>query len=105
VTEEVDNFFKMKIGKKIKKFASKTKFKYHILNVTLPNSRKTYINSPKTGKTVRVHMCRGHYRHYVDKGLFGKYYGRFWIQDHVRGNKKKGMLVKDYNIRPNPEFA
>jgi len=104
ITEVVDNTFKRKVGKKVKKVTSKKKFKYHVLNVTAPTSRKKYIKSKPTERTVRVHMCRGHYRHYIDKPLFGKYYGRFWIQDHVRGNKKEGFLHKEYNIIPNEEI-
>ncbi len=104
IAETVDRGFKRKVGKKIKKVNSKRKFKYHILNVTKPGQRKKYVNSEDTGRTVRVHLCGGHYKHYIEKGLFGKYFGRFWIQDHVRGNKKKGLLTKDYNIIPNPEL-
>lgn len=51
--------------------------------------------------TNRVHLCRGHMAEYgVDgKGLlFGKYAGRFWIPPHVKGDKSKGLVVKDYRL-------
>jgi len=98
VSERIERIYKVKNGKKTKKIKSKRKYAYHILNVTKPSERKCSHNSTSNHTSVRVHLCRGHYRHYTDKGLFGKYFGRFWIQDHVRGNKSKGLLTKDYNI-------
>ncbi len=47
----------------------------------------------------RIHFCRGHMREYTrDAPLFGKYVGRFWIPPHVRGNKKQGIIYKDYEV-------
>jgi len=105
ITEVVDRSFKRKVGKKVKKFTSKNKFEYHVLKYTMPKKTKKYINSENTGRKHKVHMCHGFYRHYIDdgisKGMFGRgIFGRFWIADHVRGSKKKGIIVKDYNIVP-----
>lgn len=30
--------------------------------------------------------------------LFGKHVGRFWWQPMVRGDKKRGVLNKDYDV-------
>lgn len=47
----------------------------------------------------RVHFCRGHMREYTAAApLFGRIAGRFWIPPHVRGNKQKGMIMKDYEL-------
>ncbi len=47
----------------------------------------------------RVHFCRGHMREYTaDAPLFGKITGRFWVGPHVRGDKAKGIIVKDYEV-------
>ena len=47
----------------------------------------------------RIHFCRGHMRSYTAEApLFGKWVGRFWIYPQVRGNKKKGMIIKDYEV-------
>jgi hypothetical protein len=47
--------------------------------------------------TNRVHLCRGHFAVYTDAApLFGKYVGKFWIPPHARGDRAKGMVVKDY---------
>lgn len=40
----------------------------------------------------RVHLCRGHIKR--------RKTGNFWWQPHVRGNKKLGMVHKDYNAAP-----
>ena len=45
-----------------------------------------------------LHICRGHFAYYEEKGLFGKYKGRFWIPQHVKGSIKTGAVVKDYKV-------
>lgn len=46
----------------------------------------------------RLHICRGHFATYTDDApLFGKHTGRFWIPMHVRGNRERGVIVKDYD--------
>lgn len=47
----------------------------------------------------RVHFCRGHMREYkAEAPLFGRIVGRFWIPPHVRGDKNKGIIIKDYEV-------
>jgi hypothetical protein len=56
-------------------------------------------NPPQNLWKTRVHLCRGHMRKYTDQGkLFGKYVGRFWIAPQMRGDKRKGLIIKDYEI-------
>lgn len=51
------------------------------------------------GWSTRIHFVRGHMREYTkEKPLFGRIVGRFWIAPHARGDKKQGMVVKDYEI-------
>ncbi len=45
-----------------------------------------------------VHICRGHFKDYQERGLFGKYHGLFWWDMHIRGNKASGIVVKDYRV-------
>ena len=48
---------------------------------------------------IKLHVAMGHFKVYTeDKPLFGKYSGKFWWQDQVRGNIKNGMVVKDYHL-------
>jgi len=50
----------------------------------------------------RIHLCRGHFKEYTkEKPLFGKYTGTYWWQPTMRGNKKKGVIHKDYEVVAN----
>jgi hypothetical protein len=56
--------------------------------------------SAEVGLARALHICRGHFATYEEgKGLFGKYTGRFWIPNHVRGNRENGVVVKDYSLK------
>jgi hypothetical protein len=47
-----------------------------------------------------LHICRGHFADYREgPGLFGRYHGLVWRDMHVRGDKKAGKVVKDYEVR------
>lgn len=45
-----------------------------------------------------LHICRGHFRNYDQKPLFGKYKGNFFIPQHARGNIRNGEVKKDYKV-------
>lgn len=45
-----------------------------------------------------LHVCRGHFKDYRKKGLFGKYKGIYWWDSQVRGNAEIGEVKKDYEI-------
>lgn len=47
---------------------------------------------------VALHITRGHFADYTEKGLFGKYKGRFWFGQHIRGNKKVGSVKHEYSV-------
>lgn len=46
----------------------------------------------------RLHICRGHFAHYIERGLFGKYFGTFWHPMHTRGEVSIGSVEKDYHV-------
>jgi len=53
----------------------------------------------KTGLKKALHICRGHFKDYTEgRGLFGKIHDIFWWDAHIRGNKKQGMSLKDYDV-------
>jgi hypothetical protein len=54
----------------------------------------------QTGLKRALHICRGHFASYEEKALFGKYRGRFWIPQHVRGSIQEGAAMKDYAVQP-----
>lgn len=43
----------------------------------------------------RLHECRGHFKEYVDRPLFGKHTGRFFWHPYLRGDLKRGAIVHD----------
>lgn len=80
-------------------------FRHHILKVAVGPVRKKsdYTSIAPVAGAMPVHLCRGHFRYVSEeKPMFGRSgcYGRFWIPAHVRGNKKNGILTKDYLIKP-----
>lgn len=71
--------------------------------VILPGmkARKSLVVEPGSGETfTRLHLQRGHMKTYgPERPLFGKYAGRFWWAPHARGNKERGVVLKDYEVR------
>jgi hypothetical protein len=75
--------------------------RYHTLNIE-PMKRVLRTEGGATessGLKRALHICRGHFANYTDKGLFGKYFGRFWVPAHVRGTIEEGIVAKDYAVK------
>jgi hypothetical protein len=53
-----------------------------------------------TGIKLALHICRGHFKDYSEKGLFGKNKGLYWWGEHVRGTPSQGVVIKDYEVKP-----
>ncbi len=46
-----------------------------------------------------LHVCRGHFKTFTEGApLFGRVTGTFWWADQVRGDRKLGEVVKDYEM-------
>lgn len=75
-------------------------FRFHTLNIgTMREVLRREGRSQEVGIQKAMHICRGHFATYTPESpLFGKYVGDFWRPDHVRGNSKQGVVVKDYNV-------
>lgn len=75
-------------------------YRYYTL-VVRPPGAKSDAPSQDIGIMPR-HVCRGHFAEYgpeFNKGLlFGKYAGRFYIPPHLKGDKKNGVVEKDYEL-------
>jgi len=73
---------------------------YHILEVhPIRKILESEGEAHKTGLKKALHICRGHFKDYMEgPGLFGKVHGIFWWDAHVRGHKKHGMVLKDYDV-------
>ena len=50
------------------------------------------------GLAAALHICRGHFKTYDERPLFGRLRGTFWWGDHVRGNAAEGVVAKDYAV-------
>lgn len=76
--------------------------KYHVLKFCPGKAVKKKANGEGFGVNIGampVHLCRGHFKVFTaEKPLFGKWVGIFWWQPQVRGNKKNGVVVKDYEL-------
>lgn len=90
-----------KLNKKRERKGKLPIFDYHVLNVIVPSKKvSTQGGNPEPPISQnRVHLCRGHFKEFTEEHpLFGKYVGRYWWQPQVRGQNKKGIILKDYNI-------
>lgn len=85
-----------------------SKYRYHVLVIRPPGAKS---NTPAQEIGVMpYHRCRGHYQHYGlacehrhkdgrDRGLlFGKYAGKFFVPPTYKGDKKNGVVEKDYEL-------
>lgn len=76
--------------------------KFYTLEIKKAQRRRGEGSSPQGRKITRAeHICRGHFKHYEKKPLFGKLYGPYFWPSHVRGSDKVGKISKDYKIRLN----
>jgi len=88
-----------KLNKKFRKKHGNDLVKYHVLKIE-PMKKILRIEgkSNELGIPKALHICRGHFKDYRKSGLFGKIPGIFWWDSHIRGNKKQGIVMKDYEI-------
>lgn len=54
----------------------------------------------KLGLKRALHIVRGHFADYTERGLFGRQHGLFWFSQHMRGSAKVGVALKDYKFKP-----
>lgn len=52
----------------------------------------------EVGLQKALHICRGHFKNFDNRPLFGKLRGQYWWDAHVRGDIKSGVVIKDYNV-------
>ncbi len=88
------------LNKKRRKAKKHPIYSYNILKVKLPNvGGKDKSGDAADIGSKRLHLSRAHYKDFSrGKGLFGKYKGVYLWPATVRGNKKKGVVMKDYKV-------
>ena len=102
--ETKENVPPEKINKKRRKKGKQELFTYKTLQLCLPATQKSNLDTAesKNDEAKRIHLCRGHFKIYTDENrLFGKHIGVYWWQPHLRGDKKSGLVEKDYAIKTN----
>jgi hypothetical protein len=72
---------------------------YKVLNVIpIQHILKREGKSDEVGLKKAMHICRGHFKDFSEKGLFGKYHGVFWWESQVRGKLEEGQVRKYYKV-------
>jgi len=73
--------------------------KYKVLRIK-PTGKCSNDNEPKEYQGIMPeHLRRGHWRH-VENHPIAHFNGTRWIRDTVVGDKKNGVVVKDYKVEP-----
>lgn len=75
--------------------------RYHTVNIEpMEKILRTEGQSESQGLKKAMHICRSYFATYTEeKPLFGKISGTFWVQSHVRGSAKQGVVISDYNVK------
>jgi hypothetical protein len=81
--------------------------KFHRLSIEpMKEVLKRQGNVDEVGLKRALHIVRGHFADYSESGLFGRHHGLFWREQHIRGNKDNGLVLKDYDLKtPKDDFG
>lgn len=88
------------LPRKERKERSKTGIAYKTLIINPLNVRKQRLTAPAIPRKhlAPLSVCRGHFKDYSGKGLFGKYKGLYWWESFARGEAKNGQIINDYRL-------
>ena len=74
-------------------------FRHHTLVLDVPKRIIRDGNQGNEDLTPQaLSIVRGHFKHFTDKPLFGKYRGSWFWHPAVRGDSRYGVVTKDYEI-------
>jgi len=90
-----------KLDRVLAKRGRPPRFTFRTLNIEpLKKVARQESSGQPTGIKRALHICRGHFADYTEgKGLFGKYHGRFWMPQSVKGSLEAGRADKDYRVK------
>lgn len=75
--------------------------RYSTVNITpMRKVLATEGRSGEVGLRKALHICRGHFKHFDEKPLFGRVRGTFWWGSMVRGDARHGRNIHDYKVKP-----
>tara|TARA_R100001015_G_scaffold6233_1_gene2417 strand:- start:243 stop:1610 length:1368 start_codon:yes stop_codon:yes gene_type:complete len=77
-------------GKPFNRLTQKPKYEHYLLDLTIPAESDDHTDG-RSGKK-RYHLVRGHMMRTREGGFT-------WRKSHWRGNRKLGVITKDYNIK------
>ena len=74
--------------------------RYYVLDIEpMRKLMKSEFQGGQVTTAKALHICRGHFKNFDEKPLFGRLKGTYWWQPHVRGNAEAGVIDKDYRIK------
>jgi hypothetical protein len=73
--------------------------RYKVLRIEpMTRTLSTEGNIEGQGLAKALHICRGHFKTYEERPLFGRLRGTWFWQDHVRDSLESGVVEKDYQV-------
>jgi hypothetical protein len=75
--------------------------RFHVLHIDPMRKvlRAAGAETPDTGVRQAMHLVRGHFLDYRDgRGLFGRFRGLYWWDQHVAGRLDEGFVAKEYVV-------
>lgn len=105
--EEVKNVPSPQVQKARKRKKKLPLVTYKTLKLLLPGRQKATISlrealseRPVKGEgDMRYHRRRGHFKTFTEmRPLFGKFTGTYWWSPAMRGNPKRGRVIKEYEV-------
>ena len=86
------------ITKKRREAGALPPIRFHVLKIGLPpmhwRAGGLHGRMPPNG----LHICRGHFKTFDEKPLFGKIKGTWWWPMATRGDRERGQVLKDYEM-------
>lgn len=102
--ELVEHRVPSKLQKAYRKRRKREMFRYHVLDIEpMKKVLRMEGDSERVGLKRALHICRGHFKDYRERGLFGQHHGIYWWESQLRGDGKLGIVSKDYNVEPTAE--
>lgn len=88
-----------KLAKRFKERHGVPRPKQYTLTINPIRKAERHNSTPLFSSPQPLHICRGHFKNYDDKPLFGKLKGTYWWAPHTRGDISQGVIQKDYEIK------
>jgi len=89
-----------RLAKRYKERHGRPMFSYRVLEIDpMAQVLRTEGGIDTVGARRALHICRGHFKDYRERGLFGRTHGLFWWDQHLRGTLEAGIAAKDYRVK------